>query len=386
MVQDKISARCGVLLDALRWISAALVLLTHLNSRMFVSFAETAPEHKGVALYLWTFLCGFGHPAVVVFFVMSGFLVGGPLLTAVKRVGMGNPGLPKYFVDRTVRIYLVLVPVVVITCLADAMGRALALPVYADIGVEHYGWWAVAGTLLNVQNFLAPFVGSNGPLGTLANEWWYYLTAPFLMLAWVRRTPLFLLGGVVALALNLAFASVWSWHGIGLVIWLMGALAYHLDVRPLRSPSVALLLAVAVIVGSRLLFRASDLTHFATGGAVDLVQAIVIANLLLTFKRVPGEVSTRIRDLAASFAGFSYSLYAAHVPVMTLLIAGSVAAFGYGHREQPTPGGILVALGFAFLVCVSAYLLSWLTERRTYNVRQVAYAALGVRTRRGAQV
>ncbi|WP_140913420.1 hypothetical protein [Methylomonas koyamae] len=68
-------------LDFARWVSAFLVLLTHLNNRMFLTLDKIPADDRTLVTYLWGFVTGFAHWGVVIFFVLSGYLVGGPVLT-----------------------------------------------------------------------------------------------------------------------------------------------------------------------------------------------------------------------------------------------------------------------------------------------------------------
>ena len=79
--------RVSGILDCLRWVSALAVVVAHTANLMVARLVATPVQFRSPALYLWTFSAGFGHQAVTTFFVLSGFLVGAPLVRIVQRDG-----------------------------------------------------------------------------------------------------------------------------------------------------------------------------------------------------------------------------------------------------------------------------------------------------------
>ena len=74
-------------LSHLRWVAALVVVLSHIHQDVLLE-KGFVPEHNAiptglVAKHLFR-LEGFGHAAVVVFFVLSGFLVGGKLIDLIR--------------------------------------------------------------------------------------------------------------------------------------------------------------------------------------------------------------------------------------------------------------------------------------------------------------
>ena len=67
-------------LDLIRGCSALLVCLSHLRNAMFVDYS--ALVHPNMAIKVFYAVTSFGHQAVMVFFVLSGYFVGGAVLRA----------------------------------------------------------------------------------------------------------------------------------------------------------------------------------------------------------------------------------------------------------------------------------------------------------------
>ncbi len=98
------------LLDFLRAAAALLVVFAHSRALNFL-YLEVA-DQEGVFLKLFYFITALGHQAVVIFFVVSGFLIGGSLTDSMQR---GSFDLVRYLIARFVRIYIVYMPALVIT-------------------------------------------------------------------------------------------------------------------------------------------------------------------------------------------------------------------------------------------------------------------------------
>ena len=113
------SVQASSFLVVARWLAAFAVLIAHAGS-LLISQPDIMSAPHGPGAYVWWFLTGFPHQAVIVFFVISGFLVGGNFIAKSRGT---EPFLAKYFVDRTVRIYLLLVPVILLGWCLDSIGR-----------------------------------------------------------------------------------------------------------------------------------------------------------------------------------------------------------------------------------------------------------------------
>src|SRR5476651_1385848 len=98
-------------LDFLRVIAAFGVLLVHANLPWFSS-----------ALFLRAEL---GHKLVMVFFVLSGYLIA---FTVDKK----NKGPEKYLVDRISRLYSVVIPALILTFVVDSLGERINFSFYLD--------------------------------------------------------------------------------------------------------------------------------------------------------------------------------------------------------------------------------------------------------------
>src|SRR5882672_8637060 len=160
------------LLDLSRWLAAFLVVAEHARSFMFRPYeAESQVGVLGKAFY---FLTGFGHASVMVFFVMSGFLVGGKVL---EQLALGTFSWQKYVVDRSSRLYAVYLLALLLGGTLDYLGYRYLndFGLYdrsfsGSIAVVDHDFHAslapsVFGlNLIMCQKVLGPVLGTNGPL------------------------------------------------------------------------------------------------------------------------------------------------------------------------------------------------------------------------------
>lgn len=205
----------SVLIALLRGGAALEVAAAHLRAAVYPSYASLAdPPPLFTTL---AFLTGFAHQAVVIFFLLSGWLVGGSLLNKARR----EHAIRNYAIDRITRLWVVLIPMLVLVLLIGiSTGKADARePSYAFDNA--FSLAAFIGNLAGLQTILVPEFGGNFPLWSLANETWYYILFPILVLVVTARSKavkVFSLAAIAAIAAWLNGAIL-----LYFAIWLMGA-------------------------------------------------------------------------------------------------------------------------------------------------------------------
>lgn len=128
-----------VWLDALRFIAAFLVLFCHSRNDFFLKYNYLPSDEQGIGAFIFYTLGRLGSEAVFVFFILSGFLVGGK---GLERIMAGTFKLRGYAVDRFCRIMIPL-------CAAVTLYM-----VVAPIVGEKYSIWTVVGNLLSLQSII----------------------------------------------------------------------------------------------------------------------------------------------------------------------------------------------------------------------------------------
>jgi peptidoglycan/LPS O-acetylase OafA/YrhL len=376
----------GILvLDVLRWLSALEVMVNHVRDLFFADFHTL--QNPGLATRLLYTVTGFGYEAVIVFFVLSGFLVGGK---TVLDMTAGRFTASRYGIDRFSRIYVVLVPALLLTYLCDHLGPAL----FPDAPIYLGGAWSPAlaydyrarigvvqflCNLANLQFTACTPYGTNGPLWSLAYEWVYYLSFPVLLAS--LRHAAFRASYLLRVLLAAAGVAALYYCSKDLIelypIWLMGVAA-RLVAR--RRPfgwgvTVAAFMVLPISLLATRLGLAPRLPSLYLLG-LSLGLLISAAPLLRL------EAASRINQ---HLAAFSYSLYAFHFPLVVFLLAFLQQVGLFDQRVPPTaPGWALITLA-ACGVYGAAFLLSRLTERHTFALRQHLRRLIGAGVPSGAR-
>ena len=369
-------------LDACRWIGALLVLSVHATN-IFVNLADIMSAPHSPPVYAWWFVVSWelGHQAVIGFFVMSGFLVGGAVIAQVKK---RKDFLQEYLIHRFARIYMVTGPAIALTFLLDSAGRANftdAAAYQSALSPGHLSFDVFLGNIANLQGIWTTWFGTNGPLWSLACEFWYYITFPLLLLPLARNYSLtfrlcgFALGGTLLIALSIPGGFFLP----GYSLWVIGSLA-TLARRPLiRSRWLALAIYAAAVVPIRLLVRGPLLAeHPWLLQAADTFTTILFVNLIVTLRYGPLDGWNFLKPtLHRTLADFSFSLYCIHVPFLLFICAASEQVFGHDWTKAlATPRHWVVMAAAMIAAIVAAYGFSRFTEGRTLAARRILRNAL----------
>lgn len=110
------------LLNALHWV-AAFVVLGHVCNIFVADYYVV--EGPGLLLHGVPFLNGIGYIAVIVFFVISGFIICGRAILSSK---VGGFNIINYFINRFSRVDTVLIPALIVGFILDRLGLELFIP------------------------------------------------------------------------------------------------------------------------------------------------------------------------------------------------------------------------------------------------------------------
>jgi peptidoglycan/LPS O-acetylase OafA/YrhL len=315
-LQPRIQIHSYAWLDLMRGMAAMEVFLSHSRTLFFKGYNFGDPSIVKTVFYLLT---GFSHQSVIVFFVLSGFFIS---RTVYNSANAGKFTVRNYLIDRFVRLWVVLIPALVLTFILDKWGSHLfgGSPAYQGtipfIGspdqLQHLGLGDFFGNVFFLQNFLVKPFGTNTPLWSLCNEFWYYILFPLVYFAVVNRAVLLkIILSMVAIGIMLFVGKDITLY---FLVWMMG-FALVLLQEKFRNPSKIIIRAVllsAVVLISILLYytRNSGASDWITDSIMGLLtSAVVFCALNLRFPE--GYIKRTVSFLSE----ISYSLYVIHLPL-----------------------------------------------------------------------
>jgi peptidoglycan/LPS O-acetylase OafA/YrhL len=358
-------SKASVTLDLVRAIAAILVLLSHWRARFFVDYSHI-PDHRAWFRLPYR-ITDLGHQSVLIFFVLSGYLISGSILRSLRN---GQWHWRTYLTHRLVRLWIVLIPGILLGGLWDWIGMhhspapALYLgglrPDDVDLRLT-LTLPTLFGNLLFLQTLLVPTFGSNGALWSLANEFWYYILCPLGWLALRRGTPFSRRLAYLALL----FPLMWFLRASILrlfPIWLDGTILALLPT--LRLTRLTRIAAAVVYVPLVLAFAGLRTGHtYREDFVFGLVTTLFFWIMLSATEHATGSLTTR---LARQGARFSFTLYIVHMPALVLLTSLCIGTSVYSPTDLRH---LAMALAVLLLVIAYAWLIASLTEFRTDRVR-----------------
>ena len=376
------SPRSSDHLNMIRGVAAVAVLIGHLRGLFFRDFGSVS--HSTWSTYLVYTATGLGHQAVLVFFVLSGFFVAGSALKDKDRWSWKN-----YLGNRLTRLYLVLIPALVFTALLDQVSMSMPLGErYFFHAIEHFNTVPLAftispmtflGNICFLQTVVVPPFGSDEPLWSLANEFWYYMLFPLIMGAFCAVRPMARIldaGLAVAIAIWLPGAIIGYFP-----VWLMGAAIHFITpLRPGRHVPVWRALSLSVFAIFLALDRMSRFPAVLSDFCVGLSFAVCMYCLLADVRPAgdPSGTRKKYRRAAGILAGCSYSVYAIHMPL--IMFGRTVITTA---PWEPTFRYLCIGLVMSMSIGVVGYLFSRITEARTEVARGAVFGWLGLSPRLG---
>ena len=355
-------------LDMLRGCAALLVCIGHIRGFVLINYGHLdAPTILETSFYAVTSL---GHQAVIIFFALSGFLVGGQVFDGIRQQ---HWNVLSYLIRRLCRLWIVAVPALALTFFWDSVGMLgpgsigydgvwqndLASGPSVNQPVDHTLTTLLANIFF-LQTITVPIFGNNGPMWSLANEFWYYLLFPALVYSAIGGGTN--LKRILALAIGALIIWLLPYQILALgFIWLFGALS-----MVWRKVIVAIIPPAAMVIFVSTSFLSALIYSMVSRGLMsDLVLGSVCA-ISLPFLCTLPSFGRHYERLSSVLSEMSYTLYVVHFPILAAI------CFNFIGPNKQILSGSTAALMTILLAgsMLYAFVIWWCFERNTVRLRR----------------
>ncbi|EMP9723410.1 acyltransferase [Enterobacter cloacae] len=333
---QRLTANQSVSLDTLRGLAAVIVVICHC-AQLFIN--QHLPEY-------YRFFAVLAQSCVMIFFVLSGFLITKSITGNIARNGVLD--LKDYAVKRFARIYPPLVFSFIIVAVLTILSHQLFISADGSLSTAN-GWVNKYGFNVDILSYVPSalmsngFIGdmspkSNSPLWSLSIEVWYYVIAGVILSG---RKELIIAGlaiGYIGISNNPPFfyySIVWV---VGAILCLMhdGVIKYS------KLVTTAALLISAAYAFYRLAVIYNDFNNS------NLMLANVSIGLFMAAALQKSVIERDSRlSIFPSMASFSYTLYIIHFPILLFIFGCSQQYSQTNVYNAATMAGIGFAVSMA---------------------------------------
>ncbi len=329
-------------LDLIRFLAAFCVLLTHIRGFLFVDYNSLNNSSQTIWVKIFFSLTRLGTESVIIFFVLSGFLVGGK---SIVRLIKGEFNAREYLLDRLFRIYVPLLPAILLSVFILVVTRS------------KIDYLEIFGNIFSLQGILVESLSGNPPLWSLSYEVWFYLLLFFLALLITSKKKnllffvLFIVSMSVFTKLNYTF----------LFCWLIGAIVFSLPEINFNRKTIIVSIFF-IITGMIISQLSSNSNYFLESSWKTFIPSrnlsfiIISASFAIFIRSVinyePKKgIPVLLNNLGAKLAPFSYTLYLTHYPLLNILKTSNFVKY------QDVDAASIIVFVISTLICL---FLAWL--------------------------
>lgn len=337
--------------DFARVVAAILVLFVHARVEILTPFSLLPAESQTLLTKAFFAVCSLGTDGVIVFFFLSGFLVGGRNLEKMMR---GAGSAKQFAVNRMCRIF----PPLILALLFSTAQKFITGDSVDGLNI--------IGNLLCLQGIVAS--PEMPVLWTIAYEMFFYLLILSLFLLRKHTT---VMGGILLLflaGLGAIHLRIFFWFPI-----ISGTLFYFCRERISGKKYLtwcAFILGLMALAGEKLSNDSSAvrvLPDYVSYDAVIWLESLCWTVLLvsMSMKQPIGKIATSIESVGVKLSKYSYSLFLCHYPVLRL------CRYAIGHSLDVNMMGIMAMLLVCLVCCMVALGFYHLSEKHSQRLESV---------------
>lgn len=354
----------------LNWIRGACAILVVLGHARVFGWRQGLPSDmwsNGISRIILS-PSSLGMESVSVFFVISGYLVGGQ---TYNQITDGSFLWRRFLVDRMTRLYIVLIPGMLFTWLCFRFSQHIGnKSPSSNFELEKF----LCNVIFLMPTRCEPY-GNNSSLWSLGYEFYFYLLFAAACTFFQREkryiTRVFFFCLILTITISFTPALF-----ILFPAWLLGAFAYYLETQILdlwlnqRKNSI-FFVGLFLLIISFLISNLLSLNENFTILFISLPASIFIIAMAQISKRInkPSSIGITLLDY---FGKTSYSIYVFHLPIILLF-------FNFYSSLQGILGIIQIYLVGSITIIFSS-LAYFFFEKYTKNFRLFVYERLHIIT------
>lgn len=360
-------------LDGLRGLSALYVMISHAKPLLLEGYASEYSQHPekytwfGKAIIHLSMLFFYPHLAVLVFFILSGFVISLKYANQLQKNPETQLDTQSYIWRRVKRIYPPFLFSLVLTGLLDYYGVTHNWPLFIaksdefiQSGTSLYPNLKVLfGNVVFLMENWVPIWGVNQPLWSLKYEWWFYLLfIPFFYL-W-KKNPLYPPVVLLLLFIQSYFFDYWLHIPLltdifcKMILWWIGVTLADIYTKRISIPFLYLIPTMIFLPISAYLFR-MEYNHLN-----DLIWSIgFIGVFAMLFYLSENNPILRFLQKLKPLGDISYSLYIVHYPILIFAAAWA----GVEKLDGDKPETTLYFVGTVIFTLIFAYITYLLVEK-----------------------
>ncbi|AEF99635.1 acyltransferase family protein [Methylomonas methanica] len=344
----------SIYLDLIRFSAAFIVFLFHAKDKKFTSGWLNS-------------MVGYGGDAVMVFFVLSGFVI-------AYCVDSKENTLRDYLISRFARLYSVVLPALCLTIVFGLIGSTLDFSIYPRDWLRSYflKFFTNLFFLNQIWFFnITPF--ANGPFWSLGYEFWYYMLFAFHTFLTGKFKLLLIFGTILLIGIKILLLFP---------VWIFGVISYNVCKKNTLSLKFGLCLFFGSVVvymlykyhqipdrinwhmhdfmGCRLSDSLNQSNNFVTSYIVGLLVSINFIGFSVISKSV-NNIFLRIEKPVRFCASYTFTLYLLHEPLLNF----------YAALINNSPADALDQLLLIVLVLLSVCLIGNRTEHKKHQYKKL---------------
>lgn len=360
---QKIPKNVSPQLDSIRGLSALIVLIAHANQ---VFIAPISMQFYGISGL-------FAQAAVMIFFVLSGFLIGKSLTRNINKNGSLN--FNEYIIDRFNRIYpplifsILLVLVLYFLSHVFFISKSNLFFFDENLNLARSGFIldfnSTLSSLFLLNGFFGETISSNPPLWSLSYEVWYYIIAG-LVFKFNNKYNI-----IIFIIITFVLGYLNKYFIIYSLVWFSGLILCLVHNNNLKINGLLFirnLLLLSIVICSYIY-----LTKFHPLPKLEILSpdhALILFRLFIGFYTTLFlyEILNNRMNFTAFFSNsskYSYTLYIIHFPIFL---------FSYGVFEKLLHKNILFSLLLSAVLSLIIVFLSKILASKIENFRIIKYS------------